>query len=60
MSQDVVTMMMTLIRESIDQVQTSVGVAPDRALTRALAHLWSAHDGLELCRRHGQANAVGA
>jgi hypothetical protein len=60
MSQDVVTMMMKLIRESIEQMQTSVGVEPDRALTRVLAHLWSAHDELDLCRRPGHARAVGA
>ncbi len=51
MSQDVVTMMMTAIRDSIARVQTSAGAEPDRALTRVLAHLWSAHDELELCRR---------
>jgi hypothetical protein len=60
MSQDTVTMMMMLIRESIDQLQTSASAAPDRAVTRALAHLWSAHDELELCRRDGRARALGA
>jgi len=60
MSQDVVTMMMKVIRESIAQVQTSAGEAPDRALTRVIAHLWSAHDELELCRRDGHARPIGA
>ncbi len=58
MSQDVVTMMMTAIRESIARVQTSAGAQPDRAMTRVLAHLWSAHDELELCRRDAQLRAA--
>lgn len=60
MSQDVVTRMMKAIRDSIAQVQTSAGDAQDRAITRALAHLWSAYDELELCRRDARPQAVGA
>lgn len=58
MSQDVIKTMLKLIREAIAHVQTSADNEPDRALTRVMAHLWSAHDEVELCAR--VANAAGA
>jgi hypothetical protein len=40
---------MQLVRDSIVQVESSVADhGESRALTRVLAHLWSAHDELEL------------
>jgi hypothetical protein len=51
MSQDVIKQMLAGIRESIDELQASAGAEPSRAVKRVLAHLWSAHDELELSRR---------
>ena len=39
--------LMNALRASIARL-TNSGTTRDRALTRALAHLWSAHDELEL------------
>ncbi len=44
--------LMRAVRESIERVQSSTAIVPeDRTLTRALAHLWSAYDELELFAR---------
>jgi hypothetical protein len=51
MTQELFATMMATLHESIARVEQSVGAHPDnRALARMLAHLWSAHDELALCR----------
>lgn len=59
MGPDVVTQMMQAIRESITRVQASGGVEPSRAIARALAHLWQAHDELALCHRDARSPGDG-
>lgn len=52
MSHEVTASLMQAVRESIERVQSSTAFVPDdRTLTRALAHLWSAYDELELFAR---------
>jgi hypothetical protein len=44
--------LMRAVRESIERVESTTASAPDdRTLSRALAHLWSAYDELELFAR---------
>jgi hypothetical protein len=46
------TDLLSRIRDSIDQAASALPDARDqRAITRVLAHLWSAHDELELLSR---------
>lgn len=51
MSDDVLAKLMRAVRESIERVRASAPDQQDRGVTRVLAHLWSAHDELELLVR---------
>lgn len=50
---DAMTMnLMRAVTEAIEGVELSLALAPnDRTLARALAHLWSAYDELEMLAR---------
>lgn len=52
MSHETTAILMRAVRESIERVQSTTTLVPeDRALVRALAHLWSAYDEIELFAR---------
>ncbi len=52
MSHQVTATLMRTVRQSIEQIKASAAFEPDdRALTRILAHLWSAYDELDVARR---------
>ena len=52
MSYETTANLMRMLRDSIERVQSSkVSVDDNRALARALAHLWSAHDEIALFAR---------
>jgi hypothetical protein len=52
MSHAVTASLMQSVRDSIERVELSLALAPeDRTLTRALAHLCSAYDELEMFAR---------
>jgi hypothetical protein len=50
MAQDDLTKLMAAVRASIARL-TESRLTEERPITRALAHLWSAHDELELLMR---------
>ena len=56
MSESVVKKVKQLVQQSIDQVESSLEVpsSDERALTRALALLWAAHDELGLVAKELQ------
>ena len=58
MNEETLRRLMRCVMETIIRVQTASVGAPDaRATNRVLAHLWSAHDELELL---GRPNALAA